>query len=96
MKFNFSISNHLSYKTIEIDEEMLREMCAFSSMSATSNQKKEGGFQPSTRPPPKDNDGKMSQTKAVVEDIDITLDGDEGTGGRPRFKEEVKLPPQYE
>ena len=75
---------------------MLREMCAFSNLSATSNQKKEGGLAPTSRPPKAENDGKMSKTKEVKEDIDLVLDGDMGTGGRPRFKEEVKLPPQYE
>jgi hypothetical protein len=32
----------------------------------------------------------------VIEDFDINLDGDVGTGGRPRIKEEEKVPPQYE
>lgn len=36
------------------------------------------------------------QTKNVVEDYAVDLDGEVGTGGRPRVKEEVKLPPQYE
>ena len=35
-------------------------------------------------------------TKKVVEDFDVTLDADLGTGGRPRFREEIKLPPQYD
>ena len=35
-------------------------------------------------------------TKKVVEDFNIVLDTDLGTNGRPRFKEEIKLPPQYE
>ncbi len=37
----------------------------------------------------------LCETKAVVEDYDIDIDGEEGTGGRPRFREEVKLPPDY-
>jgi hypothetical protein len=32
-------------------------------------------------------------TKKVVEDYDIDLDGDQGTNGRPRVKEVIKLPP---
>ena len=36
------------------------------------------------------------QTKAVVENYDIDLGEDCGTNGRPRVKEEIKLPPQYE
>lgn len=35
-------------------------------------------------------------TKNIVEEYDIQLDNDLGTNGRPRFKEEIKLPPQYE
>ena len=35
-------------------------------------------------------------TKNIVEDYDISLDGDLGTNGRSRIREEVKLPPQYE
>ncbi len=37
----------------------------------------------------------LCETKPVVEDYDIELDGEDGTGGRPRFREEVKLPPDY-
>ena len=48
-----SIRNQLlKCVALEIDEEMLKEMCAFSNMSATSNVKKEGGF--TNRPPPSD------------------------------------------
>ena len=32
----------------------------------------------------------------MVEDFDINLDGDTGTGGRSRIREVEKLPPQYE
>jgi len=32
----------------------------------------------------------QSQTKNVVEDSEVDLDGDMGTDGRPRVKEEVK------
>ena len=35
-------------------------------------------------------------TKNIVEDYEIALDEDVGTNGRPRFREEVKLPPQYD
>lgn len=35
-------------------------------------------------------------TKKVREDISLDLDGEHGTGGRPRVKEEVKIPPNYE
>ena len=35
-------------------------------------------------------------TKNVVEDIAIEMEGEVGTGGRPRVKEEIKLPPNYE
>lgn len=35
-------------------------------------------------------------TKKVQEDYQIELDVDVGTNGRPRFREEVKLPPQYD
>lgn len=34
--------------------------------------------------------------KNVVEDIAIEMEGEVGTGGRPRVKEEIKLPPNYE
>jgi hypothetical protein len=35
-------------------------------------------------------------TKKVQESYDIELEVDNGTNGRPRFKEEIKLPPQYD
>lgn len=35
-------------------------------------------------------------TKNVVEENEITLEGDIGTNGRPRVKEEIKLPPNYD
>jgi len=38
----------------------------------------------------------LSETKAVSEDIEISLEGDFGTDGRPRVREEIKLPPNYE
>lgn len=75
---------------------MIKEMCKFSNLSSSNNQKKSsgngtivrvnGGLQSSS---------KATTTKPVVEDIDIHLDGDEGTGGRPRVREEIKLPPNY-
>ncbi len=33
------------------------------------------------------------ETKSVVEDFDIQLDGDAGTDGRSRIRVEEKLPP---
>ena len=81
-------------KAEEINEEMINEMCNFSNMSTANNvvkcsangeAYKQGGKL----------EGKAS-TKEVFEDIDIDLDGEEGTDGKPRFREEIKLPPIYQ
>lgn len=74
---------------------MLKEMCSFSNRSTSANVKvrneqghivrKNGGLQ-----------GGLNSHKKVVEDYQIDLDGDFGENGRPRIKEEVKLPPEYE
>ena len=40
--------------------------------------------------------GNLGEAKSVSEDFDIDLDGEKGENGRPRFKEEEKLPPHYE
>ena len=70
-------------------------MCNFSNMSSGQGGKLQGGFNQCCRlEEPKKNN--MMTTKKVVEDFDITLDSDIGTGGRPRFREEIKMPPQYE
>ncbi len=37
----------------------------------------------------------MAVTK-VQEDISLLIEGDQGIGGRPRVKEEIKVPPKYE
>lgn len=82
-------------RQFEIDEELIKEMCQFSNMSTANNVKKQsangvisrvngGGLQSSVA------------TKNVVEDFAISLDGDQGTNGRPRVREEIKLPPVYE
>ncbi|MFS8160078.1 MAG: hypothetical protein ACMG6E_07690 [Candidatus Roizmanbacteria bacterium] len=39
---------------------------------------------------------RKGEAKNVVEDFDIQLDGDTGTGGLSRIRVEEKLPPQYE
>jgi hypothetical protein len=31
-----------------------------------------------------------------VQDYSLSIDGDVGSNGRPRIKEEVKIPPNYE
>lgn len=79
----------------EIDEELIKEMCMFSNMSTSNNLKKcsangeilrvNGNLQ-----------SKVGTTKPVVEDYNVSLDGEVGTGGKPRVKEEIKLPPVYE
>ena len=77
----------------EISEDLLREMCDFSNLSTSKGSVKEGGnnnYRPANK-----SQGLMS-TKNIVEDYEISLDNDLGTDGRPRFKEEIKLPPQYE
>jgi hypothetical protein len=38
----------------------------------------------------------LMTTKKVVEDYDLNLDGDNGTNGKPRIREIIKLPPQYD
>lgn len=79
----------------EIDEELLLEMCRFSNSSTANNQLKSSGLNCVARK----NGGLQSgsgKTKNIVEDYDIDLEGDTGTDGRPRVREEVKLPPQYE
>ena len=71
---------------------MLREMCAFSNLSTGRTTAKESGYGGNFRPSNRQNQGLMS-TKNIVEDYEIALDVDVGTNGRPRFREEVKLPP---
>ncbi len=67
-------------------------MCAFSQISTSKTKAKEGGN--NFRPPNKAK--ALMSTKNIVEDYEISLDNDNGTDGRPRFKEEIKLPPKYE
>lgn len=67
-------------------------MCAFSQISSTNTKAKEGGNK--FRPPGKKQH--LMSTKNISEDYEISLANDQGTDGRPRFKEEIKLPPQYE
>lgn len=81
-------------ESTDIDEEMIREMCMFSNMSSSKMEKKEGGFAGVRKPAGRAH--LNSGTKAITEEIDIELDGDFGTGGRPRIHDIVKLPPQYD
>jgi hypothetical protein len=39
--------------------------------------------------------GLKSHTKEIGEEADLEMEGEVGEGGRPRFKEEEKLPPNY-
>jgi hypothetical protein len=74
---------------------MIKEMCKMSNLSTSNNVKKQSENGTITRK----NNGQLQSevtTKPIVEDFDVTLDGEEGTGGRPRIKEEIKLPPVYE
>lgn len=73
---------------------MLLEMCKFSNMSTSNNVKKASGNGTIVRVGGAS--GKQSGTKNVVEDIDVSLDGDLGTDGRPRVRDVIILPPQYE
>jgi hypothetical protein len=77
-----------------LNEEMLLEMCKFSNMSTSNSVKKASGNGTIVRVGGAS--GKQSETKNVVEDIDVDLDGDVGTDGRPRVREIIELPPQYE
>lgn len=65
-------------------------MCKFANMSNGNSKALESGMRSE-----QSQNGLMT-TKKVVEDYDLTLDGDLGTNGRPRFREEIKLPPQYD
>ena len=78
-------------KVSEIDEEMLNEMCNFNNATTANNvvQTTDKG-EPFRRTA---NLQALCETRAVVEEFDIYIDGDQGEGGRPRVKEEVKLPP---
>jgi hypothetical protein len=69
-------------------------MCAFSNLSTNKNTVKEGGY-PANYRRPTVVEG-LQSTKEIVEEYEISLDTDLGTNGRPRVKEEIKLPPQYE
>lgn len=82
----------------DIDEELLLEMCKFSNMSTANNLKKASGNGMVER-----KNGNLMQggliggeTKNVQEDFDIDFEGERGENGRPRYREEEKLPPQYE
>lgn len=82
----------------EIDEELLNEMCKFSSMSTANNLKKQGenGIIERRNGGGLQGGNNGGEAKSVVEDFDLNLDGDMGTDGRPRIREEIKLPPNYE
>ena len=77
-----------------VDDAMLLEMCKFSNMSTANNVKKASGNGTIMRVNGA-NLQSQGQTKNVFEDIDVTLDGDNGTDGRPRVREVIILPPQY-
>lgn len=80
----------------ELDEDMIKEMCQFSNMSKGNNVKKCSANGEIQRVNQKAQGLQSSAaTKQVVEDIAIDLDGDVGTNGRPRVREEIKLPPNY-
>lgn len=80
-----------SERQTDVDEEFIKEMCKFSNMSTSNNVKKCSG-NTITRV----NNQQLMSTKNIVEDYAIDLEGDNGIDGRPRFKEEVKLPPNYD
>lgn len=72
-------------------------MVAFSNMGSAKGAVKEGGFgsyRPNTQKSDLQSD--IKPAKPIVEEYEISLDNDFGTDGRPRVKEEIKLPPQYE
>lgn len=69
-------------------------MCKFSNMTTSNNVKKASGNCVTRVNGP--NLHSLAQTKNVVEDISVELEGDIGTDGRPRVREVVKIPPQYE
>ena len=71
---------------------MIKEMCQFSNLSNSSNTVKlQGGI--CVRDGPVNPQRALMTTKKVVEDYNIVVDGDHGTNGRPRFREEIKMPP---
>lgn len=71
-------------------------MCSISNLSTSKGSNLEGGFNSSTPFRPSDKPKGLCNTKQIKEDYDIDLDIDVGSNGRPRFKEEIKMPPQYE
>ena len=81
-----------------MDEGFLREMCELSSKSTSNASTKHGGSDefgnPNFRPANRVNG--LCNTRYIKEDFEMQLDGDFGSNGRPRFREEIKLPPQYE
>jgi hypothetical protein len=83
-----------SDRQYEIDEETIKEMCMFSNMSTSNNMKKCSANGTIIRTTGGALQSDMT-IKPVVEDIDVCLEGEVGTGGRPRVKEEIKLPPNY-
>ena len=87
----------------DIDEDMLRELCAISNQTTTSraSAKKKGegvssGFRDKNTSASTARLMSGNTTKSVKEDISLDLEGDIGTDGRPRVREEIKLPPNYE
>lgn len=74
------------------DEELLNEMCGFSNSTAISNLREDENGNLTRLGP---DAGLKSETKKVEEEHEIDLEGDFGTDGRPRVKEEEKLPPNY-
>lgn len=74
----------------------MKEMCSISNLSTSKGSNLEGGFNGSTPFRPVIKDKGLCNMKQIKEDYDIDLDIDIGSNGRPRFKEEIKMPTQYE
>lgn len=68
-------------------------MCAFNNKTTANNVKKCSA--PGELQRVGGNKESKMTTKNIVEDFDCDLEGENGTDGKPRFKEEVKIPPDY-
>lgn len=80
----------------EIDEETLREMIANSNKLAANNLMMEGENGTYYRKNGAENMHFKSKVKEVTEEYDIDDEGETGTGGKPRVREEIKIPPKYD
>jgi len=79
-----------------VDSQILEEMCEANNRQKSTNVMRQDAEGKCVRVNGKQNLRLKETTKRVVEDQVVDLAGEQGVGGRPRVKEEVKPLPMYE